>query len=153
MSKLLLNTTFSSIKKEFPILKCDYKKVHTREIKQRGFQRKNIVKYGAKAEQFISFGNYILIPGTLYTKNITIEKLGIFKYFYDDYVLIGENIFRKGCRPNTRIEMRMKDNEVVLVAMAIRNINVNEEVVLPIDYGNKDEEISCICSDMKLCLK
>lgn len=137
----------------FIALKAKFKSVSTREIRQRGFQRKNSVKYGTKAEETIIFGDYISIPGNIYHKTKFDPYPCNFVYFVQDYIFAGDNVFRKSCRPNTQVEIRMVNKKATLVAMAIRDIHINDEIVLPLDYENKGEGLVCICNDVDFCLK
>lgn len=137
----------------FPTLNCKFKSVSIREIRQRGFQRKNSVKYGTKAEEPILFGDYISLPGEIYSITKTDIKPCNFLYYNQDFILAGDNIFRKGCRPNTSVEIKVIDEKIAFVARAIKDINVNDEILLPLDYENKREKLECVCNEVDYCLK
>lgn len=132
------------------------KKTSLKEIRQRGFQRKKDIKIGVRTDQDITFNDIVgELSGKIYYNNETIEGDTLFTYFLDDYnifIASPAKSFRKSCRPNCVVKLRKCDDKYCLLVFAIRNITLNEELLVGFDYRNSVEEFKCVCNDTDFCL-
>lgn len=132
------------------------KKTSIKEIRQRGFQRKNDIKTGVRADQDIKFNDIVgELTGSICSKNDKMEEKDANCYFFDGldvFVTTKTKGFRKSCRPNCVVKLRKKEEQYYVLVFAIKNIHMNEELTIGFDYGNTVENFKCICNDADFCL-
>lgn len=162
--------------KEYPTIdKHPIKKsIELKEIRQRGFQRKEDIKIGIKTNEDIKFNEFIcILPAKITNNAIKNDEFGAlndtnqivnknkcmnkndikFSYYKDGMFFCStEKSFRKGCRPNCVIKIKILNDEIIAGVYAIRNIYTNEELILEFDYENENEIFNCICLNADFCL-